>query len=153
MRLKTRSFLTASTALAAMTSTAIFVPAFAQDQQERPSATAYAIEEITVTARKREENLQDTPIAISAFSAAGIEARGISNISEVGNFTPNLTFRSTAAIAATSSASSIYIRGIGQQDWALATDPGVGMYVDGVYVARGPSAAFWTCLTSNASKF
>ncbi|WP_414901621.1 TonB-dependent receptor [Sphingomonas flavalba] len=100
------------------------------------STTAYAVEDIIVTARKRAENLQDTPIAITAFSAAGIEARGLTNIAEINSFAPNLTFRNTAAFAATSSASSIYIRGIGQQDWALATDPGVGVYVDGVYVAR-----------------
>ncbi|MBL4802813.1 MAG: TonB-dependent receptor, partial [Emcibacter sp.] len=89
-----------------------------------------------VTARKREENLQDTPISITAFSSAGLEARGISDISQIGEFTPNLVFDNTAAIAATSSAAAIYIRGIGQIDWALATDPGVGLYVDGVYIAR-----------------
>lgn len=94
------------------------------------------IEEITVTARKRAENLQDTPIAITAFSSEGLENRGISDISQIGEYTPNLVFDSTSAIAATSSAASIYIRGIGQSDWALAVDPGVGLYLDGVYIAR-----------------
>lgn len=94
------------------------------------------IEEVTVTARKRAENLQETPIAITAFSSEGLENRGISDISQIGDFTPNLVFDSTSAIAATSSAASIYIRGIGQSDWALAVDPGVGLYLDGVYIAR-----------------
>jgi len=94
------------------------------------------IEEITVTARKREENLQNTPVAITAFSSEGLENRGISDISQIGDFTPNLVFDSTSAVAATSSAASIYIRGIGQSDWALAVDPGVGLYLDGVYIAR-----------------
>src|SRR5690606_34516243 len=112
----------------------------AEASQAPAATTAYAVEDIIVTARKRAENLQDTPIAITAFSAAGIEARGLTNIAEINSFAPNLTFRNTAAFAATSSASSIYIRGIGQQDWALATDPGVGVYVDGVYVARSIGA-------------
>jgi len=130
------TILTTTTALVAITA----LPAPAAAQAQTSSATAFAVEEIMVTARKREESLQDAPIAITAFSSAGIEARGITNISEIESFTPNLTFRNTAAIAATSSAASIYIRGIGQQDWALATDPGVGMYVDGVYVARSIGA-------------
>ncbi|WP_417320681.1 TonB-dependent receptor [Emcibacter sp.] len=104
--------------------------------QEQQSAGEMILEEITVTARKREENLQDTPISITAFSAGGLEARGISDISQIGEFTPNLVFDNTAAIAATSSAAAIYIRGVGQIDWALPTDPGVGLYVDGVYIAR-----------------
>ena len=94
------------------------------------------IEEITVTARKRAENLQNTPIAITAFSSQGLEDRGLSDISQIGEFTPNLVFDNTSAVAATSSAASIYIRGIGQSDWALAVDPGVGLYLDGVYIAR-----------------
>lgn len=95
-----------------------------------------ALEEIVVTARKRAENLQETPVAITAFSSEGLERRGISDISQIGDFTPNLVFDSTSAVAATSSAASIYIRGIGQSDWALAVDPGVGLYLDGVYIAR-----------------
>ncbi|WP_417624837.1 TonB-dependent receptor [Paremcibacter congregatus] len=104
--------------------------------QEASKATNAFLDEITVTARKREENLQDTPISITAFSSAGIEARGISDISEIGEFTPNLVFDNTAAISGSSSSAAIYIRGIGQIDWALATDPGVGLYLDGVYIAR-----------------
>ena len=143
MRYSSGSLISAAIAMATLAGGS---PAFAQAapdaaatpeaEAQQASATDYAMEDIIVTARKREESLQTTPIAITAFSAAGIEARGLTNISEINNFAPNLTFRSTAAFAATSSASSIYIRGIGQQDWALATDPGVGVYVDGVYVAR-----------------
>lgn len=109
----------------------------AQEADKKPAADKNAfLEEIIVTARKREENLQETPISITAFSSAGLEARGISDISEIGEFTPNLVFDNTAAISASSSSASIYIRGIGQSDWALATDPGVGLYLDGVYIAR-----------------
>ncbi len=113
-----------------------FLPANAEEGEEAVKPANAFLEEITVTARKREENLQNTPISITAFSSDGLEARGISDISQIGEFTPNLVFDNTAAIAATSSAAAIYIRGIGQIDWALATDPGVGLYVDGVYIAR-----------------
>ncbi|WP_168190221.1 TonB-dependent receptor [Luteithermobacter gelatinilyticus] len=105
-------------------------------EESQDDGGSLMLEEITVTARKREENLQETPISITAFSSGGLEARGISDISEIGEFTPNLVFDNTAAIAATSSAAAIYIRGVGQIDWALPTDPGVGLYVDGVYIAR-----------------
>lgn len=99
-------------------------------------ASNSVLEELIVTARKREENLQDTPISVTAFSAEGLENRGLQDISGIGDFTPNMTFDSTSALAGTSSASSIYIRGVGQSDWALPLDPGVGLYLDGVYIAR-----------------
>lgn len=107
-------------------------PVMAQSAQ----GEAGVLEEIVVTARKREESLQDTPISITAFSERGLLDRGITDLAGLGEFTPNLVFDHTSAIAATSSAAAIYIRGIGQIDWALPTDPGVGLYLDGVYIAR-----------------
>lgn len=101
---------------------------------------AQALEEVVVTARKREESLQDTPISITAFSSRDLEARGINDIGEIGRYTPNMVFDFTSAINPTSSAASIYIRGVGQPDWSLPTDPGVGMYLDGVYIARSTGA-------------
>ena len=99
-------------------------PAFAQ------------LEEIVVTARKRNESLQDTPISITALSSEDIKLRGIGDASEIADYTPNLVFDFTSAINPTSSAAAIYIRGVGQPDWSLPTDPGVGLYLDGVYIAR-----------------
>lgn len=104
------------------------------------SAGAQGLEEIIVTARKREENLQETPISITAFTGENLESRGVNDMSEIGRYTPNLVFDFTSAINPTSSAASIYIRGIGQPDWSLPTDPGVGMYLDGVYIARSTGA-------------
>ena len=98
-----------------------------------------ALEEIVVTARKRAENLQETPIAISAFSAAALEDRGAGNINEVANFVPNLQYSSSAS--GTVGASSFAIRGIGQSDFITTTEPGVGVYLDGVYLARVTGAA------------
>ena len=94
------------------------------------------LEEIVVTAQKREESLQDTPIAVTALTSDAIESRGIADISELQNYTPNLVFDTTAAISGLSSGAVVYIRGIGQPDYSLVTDPGVGTYVDGVYMSR-----------------
>lgn len=99
-------------------------------------AFAQQIEEIVVTAQKREENLQDTPIAITAFSGQNLEARMISDISKLADFTPNVIFDTTAPISGVSSGAVVFIRGIGQLDFSLTTDPGVGTYIDGVYSSR-----------------
>ena len=95
-----------------------------------------ALEEIIVTARKREENMQVTPISISAFTGASLEEQQITNVSQIAEFTPNLIFDSGAPISGSSSAGSVYIRGIGQIDFTLTTEPGVGIYVDGVYLSQ-----------------
>lgn len=94
------------------------------------------LEEIVVTARKTQESLQDTPISIAAFTSKDLEARGMVDFSEIGEFTPNVTFDFTSAISGGNSAAIIMIRGVGSSDWALPVDPGVGLYLDGVYIAR-----------------
>ena len=98
------------------------------------------IEEIVVTARKRDESLQDTPISITAMTETDIDVRGITDASQIADYTPNLVFDFTSAINPTSSAAAIYIRGVGQPDWSLPSDPGVGLYLDGVYIARSVGA-------------
>jgi iron complex outermembrane recepter protein len=120
-----------------LATTLISGPAFAQSSvgtEQAPSEVS--LEEIVVTAQKRSENLQDTPIAITAVSAKELDARGTSDISELGNFTPNLVFDTTAPVSGVSSGAIVFIRGVGQTDFQLTTDPGVGTYVDGVYMAR-----------------
>jgi len=97
---------------------------------------AFELEEIVVTAQKRAESLQDTPIAITAFTATALADKGVSDISEIAKFTPSLVFDTTSPIGGVSSGAAVFIRGIGNTDFSLTTDPGVGTYVDGVYVAR-----------------
>lgn len=94
------------------------------------------LEEIVITARKVSESLQDVPIAVSAFTADSLKKRGLSNISEIGDYTPSLIMDFTSALTGSSASITTYIRGIGQSDFLLTIDPGVGLYVDGVYVAR-----------------
>ncbi len=99
------------------------------------------IEDIVVTARRRSENLQNTPISISAFSGDGLQERGISNVSDVDTSVPNLVFQRSAAQSGDKSSAQIFIRGVGQTDFTLTTDPGVGLYLDGVYIARSIGSA------------
>lgn len=94
------------------------------------------VDVITVTARKKAENVQDVPIAITAFSGEALEDLGVEDLSDAAKFAPNVSFDGTAAVSGSSIASTIYIRGIGQTDFTLNSDPGVGVYIDGVYVAR-----------------
>ncbi len=94
----------------------------------------YAIEEIVVTARKRSEPLQKVPISVAAFTAADINARSVNTLTDIAQFTPNLDMGNQGQNG--KSATLMYIRGIGQTDVNITNDPGVGVYVDGVYLGR-----------------
>ncbi len=116
--------------------------AMAQDQAQASDDvvitdddTARRFDPITVTARKREESVETTPIAISAFTGETLEERGAANIADVARFVPNLHIGTTAG-GGSATTSSIYLRGVGQSDFLITTDPGVGIYIDGVYYAR-----------------
>jgi len=103
-----------------------------------PSALAQdeisLIEEITVTATKREQSIYEVPIALSAFDGAKLAQQGITNIYDIGKFVPNLNI--TEFSAGHTSSTNPFIRGIGLQDHLITTDPGVSVYVDGVYLGR-----------------
>ena len=115
--------------LAALASAALCVsdPAIAQGDDS-------PFEEITVTAAKREQSIYDVPVAMSAFSADTIEKQGITNLTDVGKFVPNLNV--TGFSAGHTSSANPFIRGIGLQDHLITTDPGVSVYVDGIYLGR-----------------
>jgi len=119
---------------------AFSMPASAQDTQARTTAEATAAAEqdnaIMVTARRREESLQETPIAISAFSAETLEQRQIVQTQDLERITPSLQFKPAGQLSGNSAASVVFIRGIGQLDPTAAVDPGVGVYIDEVYVGR-----------------
>jgi iron complex outermembrane receptor protein len=107
----------------------------AQEVEQKVEEKVVGIEIIEVTARKRVESIQSTPIAISAFTKTAMKNRGMQSSADVGNFTPNVQFDTSSSFAGASTFQG-YIRGIGQSDFAINTDPGVGVYVDGVYYAR-----------------
>ncbi len=96
----------------------------------------FVLEDIVVTARKREESLQDTPVAVTAFNENELRYRQIRSTDQLADVTPNLTFDQASPSSGSSSAAQIFIRGIGQTDFTPVTDPGVGLYIDGIYMAR-----------------
>jgi iron complex outermembrane receptor protein len=125
-----RAALLASIAVSGL---AVTAPVMAQEE----AASAESGDEIIVTARRREENLLDVPIAVSAFSGEALELRGALDLTDIGNITPNTTLETSRGSNSTLSA---FIRGIGQQDPVSGFEPGVGIYLDDVYLNR-PQAA------------
>jgi len=125
---------TSTLALSAALSTA----AYAQSETDENSVRQ--LDTIIVTAQKRQENLQDVPIAISALDSQGLERRGITRVDQISGFIPNIDIKNTVSFAGSSQILVASIRGIGQNDFAFNLEPGVGVYIDGVYFARSLGA-------------
>ncbi|MEM9529426.1 MAG: TonB-dependent receptor [Pseudomonadota bacterium] len=113
---------------------ALSAPATAQESEG--GALSSLLEEVVVTARKRQESQQDIPVAVSAFTGASLDVRGIVNVSEIGRITPNMNYQNNPVAGGSSSVATVYIRGIGQRDFLGTIDNGVGFYVDDVLIAR-----------------
>jgi len=101
------------------------------------SAIAHAqnspMEEMIVTAQKREQSLQDVPVAVTAFNADTLKDQGVSDITELQKSSPNTVLQTSRG---TNSTITAFIRGVGQEDPLWGFEPGVGLYVDDVYYAR-----------------
>ncbi|WP_292223682.1 TonB-dependent receptor [Brevundimonas sp.] len=109
--------------------------AAAQRTSANPSAAT--VDDIVVTARRRDEQLKDVPVAVSAISGERLEQTGATDITALQQQTPNATVQ----IARGSNSTLIsFIRGVGQQDPLWGFEPGVGLYIDDVYVARPQGA-------------
>lgn len=124
--------LAVTAAMAGMVATAV-----AQEQGAENEEEVRRIERIEVTARRTVENLQDVPVAVSAFSDQDMERVGIADITELQQRIPNTTLQVSRG---TNSTLTAYIRGVGQQDPLWGFEPGVGVYIDDVYVARPQGA-------------
>jgi len=118
----------------------VFASNSVQAQEQRTSGAEQILEEVVITARRREETLQNTPMAVSAYSGESLEYRGIESLDEISRFAPNLTLENNPSFGGASNSAAIYLRGIGQKEFLPTTEPGVGLYVDGVYVARSVGA-------------
>jgi len=99
--------------------------------QAQQASDTDALEEVIVTAQFRSENLQETPLAITAITGDMLEARSQTSIYEVAQQAPNVFLAPQAQ--ANGSGLIAYIRGVGQTDFNFALEPGVGLYVDDVY--------------------
>ncbi len=128
------------------------LPALAQEAEEEPGeapmteeekAIEEALErqpfadEITVTSRRREEALQEVPLAVSVVAGDQLEDVAASSISELEGYVPNLSIYQGPNQSTTLTA---FIRGVGQADPLWGVDPGVGLYIDDVYIARAQGA-------------
>ena len=98
-----------------------------------PAADEGQLQEIIVTAQFRSQNLQQTPLAITAVTADMMEARSQNTVLDVANGAPSVTLSLAGGGLGGSQATSVTIRGIGQNDFDMALEPGVGMYLDDVY--------------------
>jgi iron complex outermembrane receptor protein len=99
-------------------------------------ASGATLETVVVTARKRSENLQATPLSISAFNSNGLTERNVQQASDITSYVPNVQFDSGATESGGGASTQIAIRGIGQVDYVLTVEPGVGVYMDGVYIGK-----------------
>ncbi|HKT78024.1 MAG TPA: TonB-dependent receptor [Sphingobium sp.] len=119
-------------------------PAFAQGApaepqpqpaaQEAEDAPSYSLEEIVVTAQKRSESLQKTPISIMAMTSADLEKKGIADLTDLRSQVPALQVTPHPNSATTA---RVFIRGVGNNDDQITVDPSVAIYLDGIYIARG----------------
>jgi iron complex outermembrane receptor protein len=98
------------------------------------NAAGFVLEEVVVTARKKEETLQDVPVAVTSMSADDLQALNLTQTNELGNFTPGLYIEQAPAQGG--STAKVTLRGQVQTDSLITLDPSVGWYIDDVYLAR-----------------
>lgn len=111
------------------------LPAAAQTPAAaEPTAT---LETVKITARKREESLQDVPVAVTALTAEQLDRLAIKDLGDLQAQVPNLTIY---AARGSNTTITTFIRGVGQADPLWGVDPGVGIYFDDVYIARPQGA-------------
>lgn len=120
-----------ATLLAGAASSGLFVGSNASAQQEGQATDTF--EEITVTARRRAESLQDVPIAVTALTGLELNKLGATDITFLAQTTPNTTLEVSRGTNTTVTA---FIRGVGQQDPVAGFEAGVGIYIDDVYLNR-----------------
>ena len=111
-----------------------------------PAATAQAqgqnvleLEEIIVTSQRREESLQEVPIAVTALGAEEMALKQLANVLDLQYQVPNI---SLATNTGTASGARVFLRGVGEDESRVSADPAVAIYVDGIYVGRQVGALF-----------
>ena len=120
-----------STDSAPSTASSAEAPVASEDESPLPARSSYAIEEIVVTAQKREQRAQDIPIALSAFTDSQVRGLGIESIANVAQRVPSFYFGSFGAARP-----QLYIRGIGTRSFDPGSESSVGVFADEVYLGR-----------------
>jgi len=103
---------------------------------------AQVIEETIVNARKQQENLQSVPIAVTAITGKQLANKVILHTTDLDKVVPNLTFSNNAPLSGNNNSAIVFIRGIGQISAAANVDPGVGVYVDDVYIGQSVGSQY-----------
>jgi iron complex outermembrane receptor protein len=137
----------APSALAVQIAFAPFAVAKSADSGSEGAPSTDALQEVIVTARRSAENLQTTPISITALTAEDISQRGLNNVLDVAAGTPSLTLMPGGNYSGKSALT--YIRGVGQDQFTFAFEPGVGFYVDDVYYGTVYGSIFGLADISN----
>lgn len=122
-----------------LVSTGIIASGVAQAQDKPAANDSGGIEEIIVTAQKREQNLQDVPIAVSALGVDTLKANGVTNVTDISGLVPNVLVQHTVGGA---NAPTFTIRGVLGQGTSAGTDRSVGLYLDGVALGTGLGTSF-----------
>lgn len=112
-------------------------PGLAKAQPSNPSNGAQ-LEELVVTAERREANIQDVPIAVSAVTGERLRESGARDVRDLQQFVPNLQFNPVSS----ATAATIFIRGVGVSDFNANTTGAVGVYVDDVFLAASSAKLF-----------
>ena len=124
--------------LACFASTGLSMTGIANAQNDalgnETAEEALVADKVIVTARRKDENLQDVPLSVTVFDADSLEAKNISNIRDLNTQVPNITIGAAGGFGGATS--SIFMRGIGQDRSASVAEPGVGIYVDGVFLGQ-----------------
>jgi len=126
---RNRSYL--ALAIAAALTSNVTLAADAADAS--PAIKDSGLERIEVTARRTVENLQAVPVSVTSIGAEAIAQNGITDVTDIQQYATNTTLQVSRGTGSTLTA---YIRGIGQADPLWGFEPGVGVYVDDVYIAR-----------------
>jgi len=126
-----------------MTCAALCFPVLAQDMSGKTGADDLPtiLDTIQVTAQFRTQNLQETPLAITAMTSDMMEARSQYSVLDIASAAPNVNISPTVSNYGSSGA-SVSIRGVGQNDSSFALEPGVGIYIDDVYHPTMAGSAF-----------
>lgn len=133
--MKSHNRVVSAALLAGVSMVGLTLPAYAQDAEEDD-----AFGEIVVTANKREQNLQDIPLSISAISGDQVELQGLNEVKDIAALSPNV---SVLGGTTNSAAAVVTIRGIPTPaDETQGFDSPIGLYLDGVYLARSSTASF-----------
>lgn len=111
----------------------------ADAQAAGAQATTMQLQEVTVTARRQEESLQETPVSVTAVTGALLDKLNIQDVTRVSELAPNLLITHQPS---STTATTISLRGITQSEPAATAEQGVGLYLDGVYIARTAGAVF-----------